>query len=375
MADLADLARLRGRLPQMVDMLAAFVAAESPSDDLVLVQRALEVIAEHGCALLGVEPEWVRTNKRYALRWTFGTPSVLLLAHADTVWPQRTIDRWPFAVADGVATGPGVFDMKGGLVQGLYAISELQDRNGLQLLVTTDEEIGSPDSQPLIVSTAETVQAVLVLEPSLDGALKTARKGAGSYEVLVSGRSAHAGLDPDAGVNTTVELAHQVLALDALADIARGTRVTPTRMLSGDVGNQIPAHGLLCVDVRAADDAELRRVDRAVRSLQPALRDSVISVEGSVICSPMGADGAKELFGTAAQVWSQLGLGSLSQASVGGTSDGNYAAATGTPTLDGLGPVGGHAHAEGEWLELASMPERAALLLHLIERLQAQDSE
>jgi len=351
-------------------MLAALVTAESPSENALLMEQALSVTARLGAALLGLEPERVQTQDRMALRWRFGTPRILLLAHLDTVWPEGTIERWPFAIEGTRATGPGVFDMKGGLVQGLFAIAELPDRSGIELLVTTDEEIGSPYSKDLVQASAKATAATLVLEPSLDGALKTARKGAGEYVVTIRGRSAHAGLDPDSGVNATSELAHQVQAIDRLSDVAVGTRVIPTCVRSGEVSNQIPALATISVDVRAEDDAELRRVDSGMRGLEAVVPGATISVTGGIMCSPMGGPGPQSLFRVAAATWAELGLGALASASAGGTSDANHASAVGVPTLDGLGAVGGNAHAEGEWLDLDAMPERAALLAGMVSALR-----
>jgi len=363
------LERLRDRREQFVATLAEFVTAESPSADEGLLRRCQDIIAEHGARLLGCEPERVPTGPGHSLRWRFGQPCVLLVAHLDTVWPAGTIRRWPFEVEGNRATGPGVFDMKGGLVQALYAVATLDDAAGVELLVTADEELGSPHSRSLIEQEARGARAALVLEPSLDGALKTERKGASDYRLHITGRSAHAGLEPERGVNATVELAHQVARIVELGRPADGTTVTPTAARAGEVSNQVPAHASVAVDVRASSQDELIRVDRMMRGLRPVLDGAELSTSGGISCQPLNPEPARWLYELARRCCVELGLDEVGQASAGGTSDGNHTAAVGTPTLDGLGAVGGNAHAEGEWLEVSAMPDRAALLSRVLTHL------
>lgn len=365
------LERLRDQREQLVATLAEFVTAESPSADEDLLGRCQDVVAEHGTRLLGRAPERVPTGPGHSLRWRFGQPRVLLVAHLDTVWPAGTIERWPFRVEGARATGPGAFDMKGGLVQALYALAALDDLDGVELLVTADEELGSPHSRPLIERDARGARAALVLEPSLDGALKTERKGASDYRLNITGRSAHAGLEPERGVNATIELAHQVARIAALARPEAGTTVTPTAARSGEVSNQVPAHARVAVDVRATSVAELTRVDRLIRDLQPVLDGAQLATSGGISCHPLDPGPARWLYELARRCCVELGLDEVGQASAGGTSDGNHTAAAGTPTLDGLGAVGGNAHADGEWLDVSAMPERAALLTRLLTHLLA----
>lgn len=363
------LERLRDQREQFVATLAEFVTAESPSADEDLLHRCQDVVAEHGARLLGCDPERLPTGPGHSLRWRFGRPRVLLVAHLDTVWPEGTIRRWPFEVEGTRATGPGAFDMKGGLVQALYALGALADVDGVELLITADEELGSPHSRPLIEREAREARAALVLEPSLDGALKTERKGASDYLLHITGRSAHAGLEPERGVNATVELAHQVARIVEFARPVDGTTVTPTAARAGEVSNQVPAHASLAVDVRASTMAELTRVDRMMRGLRPVLDGAVLSTTGGISCHPMDPEPTRWLYELTRRCCVELGMDEVGHASAGGTSDGNHTAGVGTPTLDGLGAVGGNAHAEGEWLDIGAMPDRAALLSQLLTHL------
>jgi glutamate carboxypeptidase len=353
---------LRARQADMVEALAAITRYESPSHDHARTTACADVIARIGQELLGVAPVRETVDQSPYLRWTFGTPRVLLLGHLDTVWPAGTLDRWPFEVEDGIASGPGVFDMKAGLVQLLFALSVMSDLNGIEVLVTSDEEIGSPASRPLIESRARFAEAVLVLEASAGGALKTARKGVSMYTVEVHGLAAHAGLEPELGVNATVELARQVLRIADLADPALGTTVTPTVIRAGEVANQIPAYGQLHVDVRACGDTELQRVDAAMQNLIAVEIGASIVMRGGINRPALSAESSGAIFRRAAAAAHHLGLSEIAGVAVGGASDGNFSAAIGVPTLDGLGAVGGGAHAEGEHVQISAMPERAALL-------------
>ncbi len=347
--------------------LAALVSAESPSDDLQATAACARVAAQIGTARLGRPPEELQSAGRLHLRWRFGAQCrVLLLGHLDTVWPLGTLGRWPFDVEGDRATGPGVFDMKAGVVQLLAAASMLDDPDGAWVLLTSDEEVGSAAAQPLIADAVRGAAAVLVFEPSADGALKTARKGVAQYTVRVTGRAAHAGLEPERGVNAAVEAAHQVLSAAALADPAAGTTVTPTVVSAGTAANVVPSAATVAVDVRTATLAEQERVSQALRGLGPVVPGAAVEVIQGMRVPPLQAESSRELFALAGQAAADLGLPPLRGVAVGGGSDGNFTAALGVPTLDGLGAVGGNAHAEGEWASLAAMPQRAALAARLI---------
>jgi glutamate carboxypeptidase len=293
---------------------------------------------------------------------------VLVIGHIDTVWPEHTLRRWPLRFDGDTATGPGVFDMKAGLVQALFAIASLPERDGIELLVTSDEELGSPQSRSIIEQRAQAATAVLVVEPSLDGALKTARKGSATYALTAIGRSAHAGLDPHEGVNATVELAHHIGRITQMGRHHLGTTITPTTVTAGSASNQVPERGSVMIDVRASSTQELMGVDRSLRALQPYLAGITLQLDGEIACLPFGRTASRGLFDLASECAAELGIGRLEEVCAGGSSDANFAAAAGTPTLDGLGAVGGGAHAEGEWVDLAAMPDRAALLHQLMIR-------
>jgi glutamate carboxypeptidase len=348
--------------------LAALVSSESPSGDLPATTACARVAAQIGTAMLGAPHEEVYSAGRPHLRWRFGARCrVLLLGHLDTVWPLGTLSRWPFDIQGDRATGPGVFDMKAGVVQLLAAVSMLDDPDGVWALLTSDEEIGSAAAQPVIADAVRGAEAVLVFEPSADGALKTARKGVAQYTVRVAGRAAHAGLEPERGVNAAVEAARQVLSIAALAAPDEGTTVTPTMISAGTAANVVPSAATVAVDVRAATLAEQERVSGALHGLRPVAPGAAVEVIQGMRVPPLQAESSRELFDLARQAAAGLGSPPLRGVAVGGGSDGNFTAALGVPTLDGLGAVGGNAHAEGEWASLAAMPERAALAARLIE--------
>ena len=367
---------LRSRLEDMTAQLSQLVERESPSDDLGLLAACGAQVAALGEALLGVAPARHEVEGRTHLLWQLGSCSpaaVVLIGHYDTVWPAGTLDRWPFAVdGSGRASGPGAFDMKAGIVQMFHALSLLDfspGEAGVAVLLTADEELGSQTSRRLVEDTARGARAALVLEASAHGALKVARKGTSMYEVHTVGRSAHAGLEPEKGVNATVELAHQVLAVAALARPEAGTTVTPTVATAGTTTNSVPAAGILHVDVRASDPAEQERVDAAIRGLAPVLPESRLRVEGGINRPPMPAEVSAGLMAVAEEVAARIGLPQLQGVAVGGASDGNFTAGIGVPTLDGLGADGDGAHAEGEYVRLAAMPERAALLAGIVSEV------
>jgi glutamate carboxypeptidase len=365
-------------MSELLADIETLVRCESPSSDHDAVARSAEVVAGLGRRLLGVDPERIVVDGVTHLRWRFGDGPrrVLLLGHHDTVWPHGSLETHPFSVRDGVLRGPGCFDMKAGVVMALHAAAVVPDRAGLSILVTGDEEIGSPSSRALIEETAAGCDAAFVLEASADGgALKCRRKGVSHYQVEVTGRAAHAGLEPEKGVNAGIEIAHQILAVAALADPEAGTSVTPTVVSAGTTVNTVPAAAKVEVDVRVWDEAEQLRVDRAIRSLRPVLQDAVVRVTGGINRPPLEEGSSSGLFAMARELSDELGLGELTAASVGGASDGNYTAGMGVPTLDGLGAVGGGAHADHEHVVVEAIPARAALLSALVRSLVAGDAD
>jgi glutamate carboxypeptidase len=372
------LAALRPRLADMTAQLADLVGHESPSDDLELLGKCAARVGALGAQLLGGPPAEVNVGGRVHLLWRIGAcspASVVLIGHYDTVWPRRTLERWPFGVdGAGRASGPGAFDMKAGIVQLFHALSVLELDSpdpGVAVLLTADEELGSQTSRQLVEDTARGARAALVLEPSARGALKVARKGTSMYEIHALGRSAHAGLEPEKGVNAGVELAHQILEMGRLGRPELGTTVTPTVMAAGTTTNSVPASGVLHVDVRATARDEQARVDEAIRALSAVLPGSRLQVEGGINRPPMEESASRGLFTRARSVAERMGLPALRGEAVGGASDGNFTAGIGVPTLDGLGADGDGAHAEGEYVVVDAMPERAGLVAGLVAELLA----
>ena len=373
--DMDRTADLRARTPEMVADLEALVSAESFSDDLAATAACAGVVAGLTRRLLGAEPERLEIDGRTHLLWKRAERAPLLLVgHFDTVWPTGTIERRPFTVDGDRATGPGAFDMKAGIVQGLHALSTLDHIDGVAFLFTSDEELGSPSSAPLIRELAASSGAALVLEPSAGGALKTGRKGVSMYAIEIAGRAAHAGLEPHQGANALIELAHQVLAIETLADPDAGTTVTPTVARAGTATNVVPASARIDVDVRVATLAEQDRIAKAMRALAPRVAGTSLTIDGDENRPPLEPASSAELFARAARLGAELGLGDLQGVTVGGASDGNFTAAEGCPTLDGLGAVGDGAHAESEYVVVSEMAPRVALLAALVDELLRGDT-
>ncbi|MBO1766760.1 M20 family metallopeptidase [Allobranchiibius sp. GilTou38] len=351
------------------------IRCESPSEDLQAVADSADLVADIGRLRLGEEPERIEIEGRTHLLWTWGGgPSrVLVLGHHDTVWPIGSLETHPFQIQEGILRGPGCVDMKVGLAMAMHAIAALPDRDGVTLLVTGDEELGSPSSRALIERSAAGCGAALVLEAAADGgAVKTARKGVSLYDVHAIGRASHAGLAPQAGVNALVELARQVLAVSALGDSGRGTTVTPTSGSAGTTSNTVPATARFAVDVRVRDVREQQRVDAAMRGLRPSLPDAQLIVTGGPNRAPLERAMSSLLYDRAVGLASALGLPPLHEAAVGGASDGNFTAGVGVPTLDGLGASGGGAHADDEHVIIDEIPGRTALLAALIADLLSE---
>ncbi len=360
----------------MIDALRALVEAESPSADPAACLACVEIADELAHVLLGVRGERMEVGGRVHLRWRFGArPRVLLIGHVDTVWPLGTLERWPFTVRDGRATGPGIFDMKAGVVQLLFALAQVESLDGVAVLLTTDEELGSPTGRAVIEETADGIEAALVLEPSAAGALKTERKGVAVYRVGVTGTAAHAGLEPEKGANAVVELAHQLLAVAALARPEEGTTVTPSVVSAGSAVNTVPARAVAHVDVRTRTLSEADRVAAAFAALQPVTAGTKLDVEREIGVPPLERRASAALYERAQRVAASLGMAPLAEASVGGGSDGNLLAGLGIQVLDGLGAVGGGAHAEGEYVEVDAMHERSRLVAALVEDLLGAPSE
>ena len=358
-----------------VDLILAdlerLVTVESPSGDPEAVRRSAAAVSAVVEARLGVTPEVIDIDGVRHLRVRWGSPRLLILAHHDTVWPQGTLAELPYTVEDGVVRGPGCFDMKLGLVQAIHALA-LADRplDGVTLLVTGDEEVGSRTSRALIEAEATGCRAALVLEAAADGgAIKVERAGVSNYRIVVTGRAAHAGLEPEKGVNAGIALAHAILGLEALADAAVGTTVTPTTVAAGTTTNTVPESGHVDVDVRVRSLAEQQRVDAGIRALESGVPGATITVTGGPNRPPLELAMSEGLYALASGLSDELGLPPLSAVGVGGASDGNFTAGLGVPTLDGLGAVGGGAHARDEHALVSWIRPRTTLLAALIERI------
>ncbi|MFJ9776907.1 M20 family metallopeptidase [Kitasatospora sp. NPDC101157] len=352
----------------MLADLEELVTCESYSADHEAVARSARTVAAQGARLLGAQPHTLVTGGITHVQWTFGAPRILLLGHHDTVWPTGSLATHPWSVDQGIARGPGVFDMKAGLVQMFHALTLLPSLEGVCILVTGDEETGSDTSRTLIEDLAQQCAATFVLEPSgPGGALKTSRKGVSIYDLTVHGRAAHSGLEPEKGVNAAIELAHQILALDVIAaHTGDGTTLTPTLMSAGSANNTVPARAELNIDVRVPTLAAQDTVDRLVRSLASHLPGASLEISGGPNRPPLEAAASAQLFTLADELATRLDYGPLRRLAVGGASDGNYTAGVGCPTLDGLGAVGDGAHADHEHVLTAHLPRRAQLLAHLI---------
>ncbi len=351
----------------MIEDLRVLVETESPSRDVDALTASAKVVASVIESRLGGQAVLVESAAGPHVHWSGGGhPRVLILGHHDTVFPLGTLERRPFRVEDGHVTGPGVFDMLGGLVQAVHGLASLGDRTGVEILVTADEEVGSRSSRALIEERALACGAVLVLEGAADGgALKTGRKGCGTFQVSIAGRASHAGLEPAAGVNALIEAAHQVLDITALGRPEVGTTVTPTVASAGTLDNVVPAEATVIVDVRVESEGEKQRVESAFAALAPHLDEAEISVEGGMGRPPMSESATAGLFAVAQRL-----LPGLEGKAVGGGSDGNFTAALGVPTLDGLGAVGGGAHADHEYVVIEAMTERANLVAGLVTEIQ-----
>ncbi|GAB3559928.1 M20 family metallopeptidase [Spelaeicoccus albus] len=365
--------KARAALPDMLADLRQLVLCESPTSDFEAGRRSADLVAQVGSEHLGTVPERVENGGRVHLRWRLGTGPrrVVILTHHDTVWPIGSLETHPWVCADGIVRGPGCFDMKTGLVQAFYALGGLMadgaPLDGVTLLVTGDEEIGSPTSRELIEAEAADADAVFVLEASgPGGAIKTQRKGTSNYTVTATGLAAHAGLEPENGVNAGLELAAHMLAIAEFGDADAGTTVTPTMLGGGTTSNTVPDSAWVAVDVRAATIAEQDRVDEQMHGLVAQLPGARVSVDGGPNRPPLEAASSGDLFTRACGLADRIGAGPLSRVAVGGASDGNFTAGMGVPTLDGLGAVGGGAHADDEHVVIDPIPGRTALLAALV---------
>lgn len=366
-------ANLDSRTAQMLEHVKQFVNIESPSNEPELLQISAEFLAKVMTEVLGKAPEIIASDKGPHVHWKGSNETkVLIVGHHDTVFQKGTVAKRGFSIDGDIARGPGIFDMKAGIIQAIYGLSEIREAYHAEILITADEEIGSYASRALIEERAKATGNVLVFEPSGNGdALKIARKGVGTFRVDIAGRASHAGLEPEKGINALVELAAQVQKIVAIAMPEIGTTVTPTIASAGTTENVVPAAAQITVDVRVNVLSEKARVESALDALQPTLSGATISVTGSINRPPMHESASTKLYAVAQSVAQDIGITDLQGIAVGGGSDGNFTAAIGVPTLDGLGACGGGAHADNEYIKVSKMGERAALAAAITRALVA----
>jgi glutamate carboxypeptidase len=369
---------LKPHLPQMLDLLRELVYLESPSLEKAPADRCCGFLADQWLlrgTLVHILKQQTRGNH---LRVVYPPPGVhakeqlLILGHYDTVYPTSTISKMPFRISGGKAYGPGTFDMKAGIVQAIFALEALQElkiplQKNLVFLWTSDEEIGSGSSREVIEAEAQRSEAVFVLEPSLGarGLLKTSRKGCGEAELIVHGRSSHAGLAPEQGINAIHELAAQLTRIEKWNNLRRGLTVNAGIVEGGSRTNVIADRARATLDLRAWHTSDMEQLEKRIHSLKPIHKGAKLEVLGGFDRSPLERKHSAALFDRARSLARQMGL-SLGEAAAGGSSDGNLTGALGVPTLDGMGAVGDGAHADHEHVITKTMPQRAALLAALL---------
>src|SRR5579871_1764420 len=371
----------RQKQNDIIAFIRELVEHESPSDDGASVNRCVEVLIERSRGMARIRT-FPGGNFGKHLRLEFDLPGgkkdgqILALGHSDTVWPVGTLRSMPFRQARGRLWGPGVFDMKAGLAFFVFAMRALRDLDvpvsrKVVLQVNADEEVGSPSSRALTEEIAKRSAAVLVLEPSadLDGKLKTARKGVGDYTVTVRGRAAHAGLDFASGASAIVEMARQIERIAGFTRLDRGITVSPGVISGGSRSNVVAAECRAEIDVRVPRASDGKYLARKFASLRPFDKRCVIEVSGGLNRPPMERSaGVRKLLRLAQPLAHDVGV-ELNETSAGGGSDGNFTAALGVPTLDGLGAVGEGAHASHESILVKRIADRTALVAKLVASL------
>ena len=388
------LAYFKDRRDEIVSSVRELVEIESPSDNKAAADSMAEFIADKFSKLGGEVCFHRAKDFGNHLQVNFAGKSakpVLLLGHYDTVYPLGTLATMPCSVVGNKLTGPGVLDMKSGIALMLHAIAALQQWHNedwpkeerhskesrgqlprpVNVLLVSDEEMGSDSSRAITESLAKKAAAVLVLEPSygFEGAVKTARKGVGDYLLKVTGKASHAGLDFQKGVNAILELARQIEKVSGFTDLKKGLTVNVGIVSGGSRTNVVPAEAAAQVDVRIARMKDAAGIDKKMRSLRPFNRKCKIEITGGINRPPMERTaGVAALYAQAKAIARELGW-KLGEAAVGGGSDGNFTAGLGIPTLDGLGGVGDGAHATHEHILVSELPRRAALIAGLIERV------
>jgi glutamate carboxypeptidase len=374
----------RQKQKEIIALIAALVECESPSDHPPSVNRFVDLMAAHVRDIARIR---TYPNERFGgfgkhLRCEFALPGkkksgqILVLGHSDTVWPLGTLRSMPFRESRGRLWGPGVLDMKAGMAFFIFAMRALRDLDvpvarKVVLQVNSDEEVHSASSRPLTEEAARQSVAVLVLEPGtgLEGKLKTARKGVGDYTITVHGRASHAGVDFTNGASAIVEMARQIERITAITRLERGVTVNPGVISGGTRSNVVAAECRAVIDVRAPRDRDRKYLERKFGSLKPFDRRCTIEISGGIGRPPMERSvGVRRLFRLAKKLAAEIGV-ELEESATGGGSDGNFTAALGVPTLDGLGAVGEGAHATHESILINRIADRTALLAKLVAAL------
>ena len=378
------IAHYESQQPRILETIESLVVEETPTDDKKRLDIFAAKLADRYKAA-GLETEIIATAQRgNHIRASFNAAAhvinpqaapALILCHYDTVWPVGSLETHPFRVDEqGWAYGPGIFDMQSSLalvehvLRGVQALNQRLPRP-VTTLVTSDEEVGSQTSRRLIEEEASRAAYVLVMEPPMPGGvLKTTRKGGANFTLTISGRAAHAGVEPEKGISAVQELAHQVLALHSLTNLDAGTTVNVGVVNAGTRPNVVAAHAEARIDVRAWTQAEMERVGAAILGLEPMVEGTTLQVTGGEKRPPLERSATGALFERARAIGGKLGM-TLQEAGTGGGSDGNLTGALGVPTLDGLGIPGHGAHADHEHIEVDKIGERAALLTALLMKL------
>jgi|SRR5215467_7106697 len=369
---------LKPQLPEMLRVLRRFVTSESPSLEKAAADRCCTVVSKEW-RKHGVRVERIPQKHRGDhLRITFApfrtrpAGQLLVLGHYDTVYSSGTLTKMPFRISGGKAYGPGIFDMKAGIVQALFALqallrAKLRQQKQIVFLWTSDEEIGSESSRKLLETEARRSEAVFVLEPSFGphGLVKTARKGVGQAELIVQGRASHAGLAPEEGINAVHELAAQLTRIEKWNDTRRGISINADIVEGGTRVNVIAERARAVLDLRALRISDMHSVESRLHALRPVHKGAKLKITGGFDRPPLERKNCAALFARAKSLAKQMNL-SLGQCTAGGGSDGNFTGALGIPTLDGMGAVGDGAHSDHEYVLINTMPGRAALLAALL---------
>lgn len=366
---------LTNQTDNMVATLETWVNHDSPTFNKPASDAMGQIIAqafiETGATKI-VHPQ-PKLGDHYTLTWTYPqrAEQILLLGHFDTVWPDEEAKRRPFSLDNGKALGPGVSDMKAGLLVAYYAMQAIKDlnlqpRKNVVFVLNSDEEIGSPTSRTLIEEEGRRSAACFVMEPARRGCLVTARKGIGRFEMTVTGKAAHSGVDPEEGVSAIEELAHQILALHGMTDLARGLILNVGVIQGGTRPNVTAAQATAEIDLRVANETDARKMTDIIKNLQPKIKGTTLKITGQMNRPSFEeSEATLALFEKAVAIADGLGF-ELDKVSSGGGSDANFVAPFGVPTLDGLGGVGAGSHALHEHTMVADLPKRATLLAELI---------